>query len=129
MSLVTTLKKLNGVTFFTIAGIVVFCLIIWLEGCNPTCDSMLFPGTQINREELDSEVKHFLVIAEQRTKNLNEKEAIKKALFDFALTSAETGTVNPIALLMTLGSVLGVGAAADNVRQRLKSKPDPPPIV
>jgi len=116
------LKKLNGVTFLTITLIIVFSLVIWLAGCHSTCESLLFPGNQITRTELDSEVKHFLVIAEQRAETLNEKDALKNALFNFALTSAETGTVNPIALLMTFGSILGVGAAADNIRKRVKTK-------
>jgi len=122
MTLKKIWQKLNGVTFLVISVIIVFSLIIWLTGCQSTCESLLFPGTQITRPELDSEVKHFLVIAEQRTKDLDQKDALKNALFNFALTSAESGTVNPIALLMTFGSILGIGAASDNIRKRFKAK-------
>ncbi|TES91560.1 MAG: hypothetical protein E3J94_03640 [Desulfobacteraceae bacterium] len=97
-------------------------LSVWLAGCHSTTESLLFPGTKINRAELNSEVKHFLVIAEQRTRELDQKEALKNALFNFAITSAQTGTINPIALLMTFGTILGVGATADNIRNRIKTK-------
>jgi len=104
------------------AIIAVAQILLWNYGCQSKVTSITSPDTFITLDELNGEVDLFLAKAESRYKQLDQQDQIKNTLFQNALTYAATGTLNPVALLTTLGSVLGIGAAADNVRKRKEIK-------
>ncbi|MBA7607827.1 hypothetical protein ES703_14996 [subsurface metagenome] len=89
-------------------------LMIWLYGCHSQVKSIVNPRLSVTRPELDAEVANFLNVAELRYADLDRQDAFKRILFENAITYAQGGTVNPFAVLITLGGILGIGLAVDN---------------
>lgn len=116
------LKKMStfasGNIFITIAVQIVIGVLIFAYGCESQVQSVARPGEKVTRDELAVEVDTFLALAEIRYKQLDQKDQLKNALLEYALLFAESNTVNPIGVVTTIASILGVGAIADNVTKR-----------
>jgi len=112
----------NHERYQTISVIACALLLIWFYGCEPMCESTLFPGTKISRAELDSEIDIFITKVNTGYATLEQKEQLRQLLFEQALQSAATGAFNPIALMTSVGAILGLGATADNIRKRKEIK-------
>lgn len=111
----TELKENAGLL---IAVIIIPLVLLFLYGCSSTVFSIISPTEKVNRAQLQLEVDTFIASAEQRFTELDEQDRIKALLLEHAFIIAETNSINPLALLTTFGSVLGLGAVADNVRKR-----------
>jgi hypothetical protein len=90
--------------------------------CISQVKSVRDPFKKITRHELDAEVKSFTAEAEARYIELDEKDAMKRAVLDQLVIVSNQGSLNYGGLIAGLFSVLGVGAIADNVKQRSKIK-------
>jgi len=101
-----------------IAMFIIPATIVFFYGCDSKVPSILYPEKPLTHEELIAEVTFFLDQAKFKFAELEDKERIKSLLLEQAFTIAKTGTINPVALLTTFGSILGIGAMADNVRKR-----------
>jgi len=108
--------KDNG--FLIIAVSLIPVVVAFFYGCQSTVKSVRYPDQRVNRPQLENEIQNYLNEAQNRFDELDQHERIKNLLLEQAFTIAETGTVNPVALLTTFGSLLGMGAIADNVRKR-----------
>lgn len=95
------------------AGIAIV-LLVWLYGCHSQVKSIVNPTVYVNRPELEAEVAGFLNQAEIKFADLDRQDQFKRILFENAITYAQGGTVNPFAVLITLGGILGIGLAVDN---------------
>jgi len=100
---------------------VLLLLSIWL-GCEPKAQSIRNPSQKINRAQLESELDSIIVQVQNSVDDMDRKERILNYLFQQALIVAESGTVNPVGILTSLGAILGLGAGVDNVRNRKKIK-------
>ena len=120
------IKHNSGIVIGTIIAAAV---LIWAYGCHSQVTSIVNPTVLINRHELDLEVNAFL--AQQQLKvdtflaqanlkvaTLDQQDKIKNTLFSTAIDFMQGGNVNPVAIAITIGNILGLGAVVDNVRKR-----------
>jgi hypothetical protein len=68
-----------------------------------------------SQTELDQEA--LSALKEQRTRQLDQMDALKTTAMEIGLVLAEGGTVNPVGVICTIAGILGVGAIADNRRK------------
>lgn len=110
--------------FLGVALVIALCMAVWLIGCQSTTQSILHPETKITRAELNMEIKEFKAKKEEAVKDLDRQDLFKQELFNIGLALAEGGTINPVGAGVTLLSILGIGAVADNRRKDavIKSK-------
>jgi len=112
------LEFLNHERYQTVSVVVAACLLVWFWGCQSQVRSLTDPGVKVTRSELTAELDYLLSSAEIRFAELDKQDAFKKQVLDSAILYGQTGTLNPMGLIATLASILGVGAIADNVRKR-----------
>lgn len=93
-------------------------ILMWVYGCPSTVVSIHNPPEQVTRGELEVEVDHFLRSAELRFADLNKQDEFKRTIFAAAMEFMSEGKINPVAIVITLGNILGLGAVVDNVRKR-----------
>jgi len=101
-----------------VGGAIITALLIWVYGCPSTVVSVHNPPALVTRAELEIEVNHFLKQAELRFAELDQQNEFKRTFFAMALEFMESGKINPVAIAITLGNILGLGAVIDNVRKR-----------
>lgn len=101
-----------------ISSIVVFIVLAWCWGCQSEVTSIHNPPALVTRAELEVEVDHFLKQAEVRFAELDQKDEFKRSVYAMAMEFMSAGKVNPLAIAITLGNILGLGAVVDNVRKR-----------
>lgn len=105
-----------------IACCVCVVLVIFAYGCEPETASLIHPLTKVTRAELNIEIETLLSTSQIRFADLDRQEQIRDVIFQQALVIAEGGAINPFGIITTLLAVLGVGAAADDVRLRKERK-------
>ena len=82
--------------FLAVAVVVVFCMLIWLVGCESTTQSPLNPDEKVTRVELQQEVEMFRVKVAEATADLNRQDAFKQELAKLGIALAQGGTVDPV---------------------------------
>ena len=97
-------------------------LSFWSLSCNSKVCSLTKPDTLVTRPELQLEIDSLIKLAEIRMTELDNQDAIKTQLLNFAALTTQTGTLNYTGLIPIAASILGLGAVADNARRRLKEK-------
>jgi len=117
-----TMKKIwafirhnSGIVIGTILCVFV---LVWVYGCPSQVTSVTNPPELVTRAELDIEVSYFLEMTEVRYAELDRQDEFKQAVFAVAIGLLEGGTLNPGAIALLLGNILGLGAVIDNVRKR-----------
>lgn len=108
----------NHERYQVIAGFCIVVFLIWMIGCNSKVQSLNDPTKKVTRAELRSELDFLIAQANIRFSQLDQQDELKKAIAENALIWAQTGTINPIGLVMGLLAIAGVGASIDNVRKR-----------
>lgn len=99
------------------AGIAI-AVLIWTYGCQSHVTSIVNPTIHVTRAELELEVENYLALAELKFADLNRQDRIKKTVFNVAIDFMQGGKVNPAAVALVLGNILGLGAIIDNARKR-----------
>ncbi len=112
-----------------IGGAIALAVLIWTYGCQSQVTSIVNPTVLVTRAELKLEVDNYLAIAEIKFANLDRQDSIKKTLFNTAIDFMQGGNVNPAAVALVIGNILGLGAIIDNACKRthintLKSNAD-----
>ncbi len=107
---------------FLISATLCSIVLVWVYACQSEVRSIVNPERLVNRDELTAEVESFLSEAELKFKDLDRQDEFKAAIFNAAIDYAQGKTVNPIALFVTLGGILGVGAVIDNQRKDVRIK-------
>jgi len=120
-------------SFFFSSSIIVLAVLLWTYGCESNVSSLKQPHLRVNRAELLLELQDITAQAELRISELDKKDEFKETLFGMAVLYAKGGTINPIAVALTVSSMLGFGAVIDNRRKdtvikTMKSNGAPPPI-
>ncbi len=113
---------LNHNRYQTISTILVCFVLVWIYACESTVPSITNPNIKVGRDLLTAELDHYLAQADIRFAQLNRQDELKQTLFEHTTLWATTGTVNPLGVLLSIGALLGVGSATDNVRKRIKGK-------
>jgi len=113
------LKKLfNHDRYQMISVIAAMGFIGLLYGCETTAPSILLPGTKVTARELQAELELLTAKIDNSLADIEHKDKLKKFIYEQSLIVASSGTINPLALLTSLGTILGSGAAIDNIRKR-----------
>lgn len=102
----------------SIGGAIAIAVLIWTYGCQSQVRSIVDPIVLVTRAELELEVENYLALAELRFADLDRQDQIKSTLFETAITFMQGGNVNPAAVAIVIGNILGLGAIIDNVRKR-----------
>lgn len=92
--------------------------LIWVYGCPSQVTSITDAPKLVTRAELDIEVNYFLEMAEIRFTELDRQDEFKRTVFAIAMEFVQGGQINPAAVALTIGNILGLGAVIDNVRKR-----------
>ena len=110
--------------FLAVALVVVIAMTVWLVGCQSETNSILTPDEQVNRAELNMEIKVFKSKVEEAIKDLDQQDAFKQELFNIGIVMAKGGTIDPVGAGITLLGILGIGSVVDNRRKDavIKSK-------
>lgn len=90
----------------------------WTYGCKSKVRSITNPIIMVNRRELQIEVDNFIAQAELRFAELDKQDQVKSTLFNVAIDFMQGGNINPAAVAIVIGNILGLGAVIDNVRKR-----------
>ncbi len=90
----------------------------WTYGCQSKVVSITNTPVLITRAELELEVDHFLKTAEIRFTELDRQDEFKRTFFAMAIEFMKGGQINPVAVALSIGSLLGFGAVVDNVKKR-----------
>jgi len=101
-----------------IGSIIAIAVLIWTYGCQSQVRSITNPIIIVNRGELQIEVDNFIAQAELRFADLDKQDEVKSTLFNTAIDFMQGGKVNPAAVAIVIGNILGLGAMADNIRKR-----------
>ncbi len=114
----------SGIIIGTILAI---AILVWCFGCPSQVVSISNPPELVTRAALEVEVNHFLKQAEMRFTELDQLDEFKRTIFAMAINFMSEGKVNPLAIALVIGNILGLGAIIDDVRKTthintLKSK-------
>lgn len=116
------LEFLNKERGQVIAAVICIFLVFYGVSCESQVSSLVDPADKVTRSELTMEVETFIAKAEAKYKDLDRQDEIKALLFDKFTLWTQTGTFNPIGILPTVFTILGVGAITDNVSKRKQIK-------
>ncbi len=116
---------LNHNRYQAITTTLVCLVLIWVYACESKVPSILNPSKKVTRLDLKAELDNYLAVADIRFAQLNRQDELKQTLFEHTTLWATTGAINPLGVLLSLGALLGVGSATDNVRKRIKDKKKP----
>lgn len=117
-----TAIKHNHVLVVSMLACVV--LIAWTYGCQITTRNPFEPSEKVTRPELDAEIENYVAKVSLAYKDLAKQEEIRSLIFNSAVAYASGEGVNPVGVITTLASILGIGAVIDNRRKDavIKSK-------
>ncbi len=101
-----------------ISSILALAVLIWTYGCESQVTSILYAPDFVNRGQLEIEVDTFIAQAELKFADLDRQDQVKSTLFNAAINFIQGGNVNPAAVAIVIGNILGLGAVIDNVRKR-----------
>lgn len=118
----TYLKWFKDKAATTVAFLLVTILAIAIPSCQPKCESLLDPQRKVSRNELKAELDMLTAKARARIETLDQQELLFHEVFNHVLAAASQGTYSPLALFTLLGTFMGIGTTADNVRLRRKAK-------
>lgn len=105
----------SGIVIGTILAV---CVLVWTYGCESQVTSIVNPTILVNRGELSIEVDTFIAQAELKFMDLDRQDTVKNTLFNTAIDFMQGGRINPAAVALVIGNILGLGAVLDNVRKR-----------
>lgn len=103
---------------FMIMVVIAIALTFYAYGCEPTTKSLLTPGKQVNRAELESEMEFLLSRSRIGIADLDRQEQMRQLVLEQTFLIAESGAFNPLGLITSILALLGTGAMADDIRLR-----------
>lgn len=113
---------LNHERYTAIGLILSGLLIVWISACESKVQSIRFPERRYSRMQLQAELDSILAEYDFKTLRLDQKDQIKKIVFDNLVLVSRGGTFNPLALIPLGIGILGAGATVDRVRAVKKNK-------
>jgi len=101
----------------SLSALLVIAVLIYAYGCQSRVISILNAPNLVNRGQLQIEVDTFIAQAELKFSDLNTQDQVKSYLFNTVIDFAQGGNINPLAVAVILGNILGLGAVIDNRRK------------
>jgi len=93
------------------------CVLIWVYSCQSMVVSLVNSSLMINREQLVAEVDSILVSAAAKFEDLDRQDLIKGTIFNGLLELAQGKAIDPVAVVITIAGILGIGAGVDNIKK------------
>lgn len=121
----TSIKKWLSHNQALVASIVVcIILVVVAFGCKVTTENPFNPQQKVTRDQLTVEAENYAAKLKLAYADLDQKDAIVKAILEAGLAYAQGGGVNPLGVASTMMGILGLGAVVDNRRKDavIKSK-------
>lgn len=115
MTKIWTIIRHNQGIFVGVA--IATIVLIWAYGCQSQVTSIVNPTILVTRGELNIEVDSFIAQAELKYANLDQQDELKSTVFNVAIDFMKGGTINPVAVALVIGNILGLGAVLDNRRK------------
>lgn len=100
-----------------ISTFIALAVVGWAYGCQASVQSILRPASRLNRTEFHGEVESIAAQVQSRYESLDRQDELKQKLFNLAIEYAQSGHINPLAVAITLGNIVGLGAVIDNRRK------------
>lgn len=119
-----------------VCGLCAIIFLVFCIGCPITTSSLYDPNVRVTPERLQAEIDNFYLQQEKeyndfiakakvRIQDINEQIMFRNYIFEQSLNAVQTGGLNWLNILTGAGSIIGLGALADNVRYRIRiSKKD-----
>lgn len=98
------------------------CFLFFAFGCEPKTSSLIDSGTQVTRAQLNNELQTLVQSHKWRLEDLDRQDTLRNVILQQSIIVAESGSVNPFAIVTSLMAILGLGAGVDDVRLRKKIK-------
>ena len=115
-----TFLKENAIIIYTI--ITIFIMLAFAYGCEPKAQSLIYPNRMVSSGDLEAEFTYLKSQLENRLGSIEQQQKFKNFVLQQGMTFTATGTIDPVGLATSILALLGIGAAADNVRVRKKLK-------
>jgi len=111
------IKLIDHNRWIVIAAIIATLLFFWLCGCESQVSSIVEPSKTVTRAELQLEVENFVALAKIRFDRLDKDDELKELIVNNAFLIAQGGAINPLGVVTSMMSILGIGAVVDNRRK------------
>lgn len=123
------LKEHN--VFKAAAFLLTIFFLLFTVGCPITTSSLYDPNVKVTPECLQAEIDNFYLQQEKeyndfiakakvRIQDINEQIMFRNFIFEQSLNAVKAGGLNWLNILTGAGSIIGIGALADNVRYRIR---------
>lgn len=97
-------------------------VITYAYGCEAKTKSMIYPDHKVTRAELTTELELLASKTKIAYADLDRQEQLRDIVLNQSFIVAAGGSVNPVGVIMSVMSVLGIGIATDDIRLRKKIK-------
>lgn len=108
------MQALRHNQFLMLSIIIMIILGAWLIGCESTTQSPFNPDKKVTRAQLQNEWDKYAKDVELAVADLDKQDLFKQKLTQIGIAFAQGGTIDPLGAGITLLSILGLGAVADN---------------
>lgn len=112
----------NHERYQTITFICVAVILAGIASCESTAPSIINPTMRVNREQLQNEANVILAKIDRAELTIDKQDRLKQLLFNQAIVASQGRPINPVGLITSLGTILGIGAFTDNIRKRKEIK-------
>jgi hypothetical protein len=99
-----------------VATILVFGIVIWVYGCQSTAPSPL-TNQPATRAKLVVEAEKYAADLALAYADIDRQDAFKRQILEMGVAVAQTGTVNPLGMGLSLLGLLSTGLLVDNRRK------------
>lgn len=112
------LRFFNHERYQAVSFIIACTLLVLHFGCEPKCHSVFEPTKKISRAELEEEITIAQSRIEAANLSLEQQQEVLDFLFSQAVIASSGQALNPLSVILGIGSILGLGAGIDNIRKR-----------
>lgn len=97
-------------------------VISFAYGCEATTKSLIYPDRNVSRAEIATELELLERKSAIAFADLDRKDRIRELVLNQSLIIAQSGSINPVGVIMSVLTILGLGVGADDIRLRKKIK-------
>ena len=104
-----------------IASLVSIGLILFMYGCEPEVNSLIYNGKRVNRSELQYELSSLVALAEVRMLDLDKQDQLRAIILQNALIIVSGQPYNPVGIITAFAAVYGLTQGGTNITKVVKN--------